>query len=167
MAGDNITISKLQAKFTDEIVEVDARPGDSSVVLKRNQIVEICRFLRDDPDLSYKYFIDICGVDYRDLNLKPRFAVVYHLFSLDKEHRIRLKVPLEESDLRIDSVVDVWKGAEWFEREAFDMFGIHFTNHPFLHRILTHDQFVGNPLRKDYPADKRHPCTEPWDLDFN
>jgi NADH:ubiquinone oxidoreductase subunit C len=105
-------------------------------------------------------------VDYLDQRKKPRFAVVYHLFSLEKRQRIRLKVPLEESDLSIDSVVGVWKGAEWFEREAFDMFGIRFNTHPFLHRLLTHHQFEGHPLRKDYPPEKRHPCTEPWDLDF-
>jgi NADH-quinone oxidoreductase subunit C len=167
VADDNITIGKLQASFPGEVVEADARQGDPSAVLRKDRISDICRFLRDDPDLSYRYFIDLCGVDYLDLGRKPRFAVVYHLFSLDKKHRIRLKVPLEESDLTIDSVADVWKGAEWFEREAFDMFGIRFTNHPFLYRILTHHQFVGHPLRKDYPADKRHPCTEPWDLDFN
>jgi NADH-quinone oxidoreductase subunit C len=167
MADDNITIMKLRANFPDEVVETDPRQGDPSAVLKKGRISDICRFLRDDPDLSYTYFIDLCGVDYLALGRKQRFAVVYHLFSLDKKHRIRLKVPLEESDLTIDSVADVWRGAEWFEREAFDMFGIRFNNHPFLYRILTHHQFVGHPLRKDYPADKRHPCTEPWDLDFN
>ena len=167
LAEGNITLQKLQARFPDEIIEVNERPGDASVVLKKGRIVEISRFLRDDPDLSYQYFIDICGVDYLGLGRKPRFAVVYHLFSLGKNRRIRIKVPIEESDLAIDSVVDVWRGAEWFEREAFDMFGIRFNNHPFLQRILTHHQFVGHPLRKDYPPEQRHPCTEPWDLDFN
>ena len=167
MAEGNITLQKLKAQYPDEIIEAEDRPGDSSIVLRKGRIVDICRFLRDDPDLLYRYFIDICGVDYLELGQKPRFAVVYHLFSLDKKQRIRLKVPIEESDLIIDSVVDVWRGADWFEREAFDMFGIRFNNHPFLHRILTHHQFVGHPLRKDYPPEQRHPCTEPWDLDFD
>lgn len=167
MADTNLTISKLRARFPDEIVEGDDRQGDPSIVLKKGKIVDICHFLRDDPDLLYKVFIDLCGVDYLGFGKTPRFAVVYHLFSLEKRQRIRLKAFLEEADLTIDSVVGVWKGAEWPEREAFDMFGIRFNNHPFLHRILTHNQFVGHPLRKDYPADQRHPCTEPWDLDFN
>ena len=149
MAEGNITLQKLKAHYPDDIIEAYDRPGDSSIVLKKEKIV------------------DICGVDYLDLGKKPRFAVVYHLFSLAKRQRIRLKVPIEESDLMIDSVVDVWRGAEWFEREAFDMFGIRFNKHPFLHRILTHHQFVGHPLRKDYPPEQRHPCTEPWDLDFD
>ncbi len=163
----NTTIEKIREKFADQIIEVSERPGDSAVTLGKSRILEICRFLRDDPSFAYKYLMDVCGVDYLAMARTPRFAVVYHLFSLDMGHRIRLKVPLEEGDLSIDSVVEVWKGAEWFEREAFDLFGIQFKNHPFLRRILTHHQFQGHALRKDYPLAKRHLCTEAWDLELN
>jgi NADH-quinone oxidoreductase subunit C len=167
MANENITVNKLSEKFAGEIIEVLERPGDCAVVMKKDKILEICRFLCHDPGLSYKYLMDICGVDYLAMGKAPRFAVVYHLFSLERRHRIRLKVPLEEGDLSLDSVVEVWKGAEWFEREAFDLFGIEFKNHPFLRRILTHQQFIGHALRKDYPLGKRHLCTEVWDLEIN
>ena len=164
---ENLTVQKLRERFPDEILEVGGRTGDASVAIRRERVLELCRFLRDDPELSFKYFIDICGVDYLEMEKTRRFAVVYHLFSLEKGHRIRLKVPLDESDPSIDSVVEVWKGAEWFEREAYDLFGIRFNNHPFLRRILTHHQFVGHALRKDYPHGRRQLCTEVWDLEFD
>lgn len=167
MQSENITIRKLSEQFPSEILDFQERPGDCAVSLAKNRIVEICRFLRDDPSLSYKYFMDLCGVDYLSMGKNPRFAVIYHLFSLETGQRIRLKVPIEEGDPYIDSVVEVWKGAEWFEREAFDLFGIQFKNHPFLRRILTHHQFKGHALRKDYPVEKRHLCTEAWDLELN
>jgi NADH/F420H2 dehydrogenase subunit C len=167
MSGESITIQKLRENFPDEIIEVNLRPGDDEVLCKKDRIVDICRFLRDDADLDYNYFIDICGVDYQDASEHGRFASVYHVFSLENNHRIRLVVPLREDDLAIDSVVEVWKGAEWFEREAFDLIGIHYNNHPFLRRILCHNQFVGHALRKDYDPGKRQLCTEVWDLDFD
>jgi len=164
---ENITVQKLRENFPEEILDVGGRPNDVAVTVRRDRIPDICRFLRDDPDLSYKYFIDICGVDYMEMEKTPRFAVIYNLLSFEKGHRIRLKVLLEESDPAVDSVIEIWKGADWFEREAFDMFGIQFRNHPFLRRILTHHQFVGHPLRKDYEHGRRQLCTEVWDLEFD
>ncbi|MCZ7581874.1 MAG: NADH-quinone oxidoreductase subunit C [Deltaproteobacteria bacterium] len=166
MDGEPITIRKLRERFGGEVLDVQRRPGDDAVTLKRGRIPDIARFLRDDPELRYGYLMDICGVDYLDLEIQPRFAVIYHLYSLEHGHRIRLKVPLDETDAELDSVVPVWDGANWFEREAFDMFGIKFRGHPFLRRILTHHQFVGHPLRKDYDHGKRQLCTEVWDLEF-
>jgi NADH-quinone oxidoreductase subunit C len=90
-----------------------------------------------------------------------RFAVVYHFFSLSLKHRLRVEVPVEETDAELDSVTSLWAGADWLEREVWDMFGIRFRGHPNLKRILTYEQFVGHPLRKDYPVDKRQPLIEP------
>ncbi len=161
------TIQRLRERFAAEILDATPRAGDDAVTVRRERIVEICTFLRDDPELRFDYFIDICGVDYGEVDPDgPRFGVIYHLYSLDHNHRIRLRVLVDEDDARVDSVTGVWKGANWFEREAFDLFGIDFTGHPFLRRILTHHQFVGHALRKDYDHGKRQLCTEVWDLEF-
>jgi NADH-quinone oxidoreductase subunit C len=90
-----------------------------------------------------------------------RFVVVYHFFSLPLKHRVRVEVPLEEKDAEVDSLTCLWAGADWLEREVWDMFGIRFRGHPNLKRILTYEQFVGHPLRKDYPVNKRQPLIEP------
>lgn len=164
--NNNPTIDRLTERFPDKIIECEKGERESVAVIKKDNILEICKYLRDDQGLGYNYLIDLCCVDYLGMGKYPRFAVVYHLFSLEKGYRIRLKVPLEETDINIDSVVEVWKGAEWFEREAYDLFGIIFNNHPFLRRILTHHQFIGHPLRKDYPTEKRQPCTEIWDMEL-
>ena len=89
-----------------------------------------------------------------------RFAVVYHFFSLPLKHRLRVEVPLEETDAEVDSVTSLWAGADWLEREVWDMFGIRFRGHPNLKRILMYEQFVGHPLRKDYPVNRRQPLIE-------
>jgi NADH-quinone oxidoreductase subunit C len=92
-----------------------------------------------------------------------RFVVVYHLFSLPLKHRLRLQVPVEETDAEVDSVTSLWAGADWLEREVWDMFGIRFRGHPNLKRILMYEEFVGHPLRKDYPVNKRQPLIGPID----
>jgi NADH-quinone oxidoreductase subunit C len=92
-----------------------------------------------------------------------RFAVVYHFFSLPLKHRLRVEVPLEEADAVVDSLTPLWKGANWLEREVWDMFGIRFRGHPDLKRILMYEEFEGHPLRKDYPVDKRQPLVGPAD----
>jgi NADH-quinone oxidoreductase subunit C len=104
--------------------------------------------LRDHPDCRFHQLIDLCGVDYPERPL--RFDVVYHLLSLVKNHRIRLKVQTDE-DTAVPSVADIFPAANWFEREAFDMYGIFFENHPDLRRLLTDYGFHGHPLRKDFP----------------
>jgi NADH-quinone oxidoreductase subunit C len=164
--NNNPTIDRLSERFPDEMIECEKGQRESVAVVKKDKILKICQFLRDDQELLYDFLIDLCGVDYQGMGKHARFAVVYHLFSLEKGYRIRLKVPLEETDINIDTVVEVWKGAEWFERETYDLFGIIFNNHPFLRRILTHHQFIGHPLRKDYPVTKRQPCTEIWDMEL-
>ncbi|MFQ5629750.1 MAG: NADH-quinone oxidoreductase subunit D [bacterium] len=123
----------------------------------RNRIFEVCKFLKDDSQPKFEILMDLTAVDYLQMNRKPRFAVVYHLYSLAEKHRIRLKAFVPESDPIIQTVVPLWAGANWYEREVWDMFGIKFKGHPDLRRILMYDEFKGHPLRKDYPYAKRQP----------
>jgi NADH-quinone oxidoreductase subunit C len=122
--------------------------GELMVEVKRRAIVEVCRFLRDDSRCQFKMLIDLCGVDWPE---RPeRFDVVYNLLSLKMNQRVRLKVSTDE-DTPVPSVTSVWRGAEWYEREAWDLYGIFFSDHPDLRRILTDYGFEGHPLRKDFP----------------
>jgi NADH-quinone oxidoreductase subunit C len=152
----------LKSRFGDDIYETHSQFGDDTAVVNPAKWREIAQFLRDDPKCAMNMFVDITAVDYLGRQT-PRFEVVLHLRSLDKGHRIRLKARIGEDDgtgVEIDSVVPVWKGANWFEREAFDMFGVVFRGHPDLRRILMYPEFVGYPLRRDYPANKIQPLIE-------
>ena len=152
-------LRKLTERFGDAIVSTHSDFGDDTALVRREKIVEICTFLRDGPDLLFDFAMDLTGVDY--LGEVPRFEVVYHLYSLEKKHRVRIKARLPEEDPTIDSVVSVWPGINWYEREAYDMYGIVFRNHPNLKRILMYEAFVGHPLRKDYPKARRQPTVGP------
>ena len=131
-------------------------------IVAREHLLELCRDLRDNPKTRFDMLLDICGVDFpeRTEEAGGRFEAVYHLYSMPRGERLRLKVPLTEADPVLPSVVPVWKAADWFEREAWDLFGFKFTGHPNLRRILTHDGFQGHALRKDYDAAKRWILTE-------
>ena len=131
-------------------------------IVAREHLLELCRDLRDNPKTRFDLLLDICGVDFpeRTEEAGGRFEAVYHLYSMPRGERLRLKVPLTEADPVLPSVVPVWKAADWFEREAWDLFGFKFTGHPNLRRILTHDGFQGHALRKDYDAAKRWILTE-------
>jgi len=122
--------------------------GELSVTASAGRIVDLLTWLRDDPDLQFHQLIDVCGADYPARPL--RFDVVYHLLSMTKNRRIRVTVQTDE-DTPVPSVVGVFPGAEWFEREAFDMYGVFFAGHPDLRRLLTDYGFHGHPLRKDFP----------------
>ncbi len=152
-------LDKLVGKFGPDIVSTHSDFGDDTALVRGERIVEILTFLRDDPDLLFDFAMDLTGVDY--LGETPRYEVVYHLFSLAKKHRVRIKVRLREEDPVIDSAVAVWPGINWYEREAYDMYGIHFRGHPNLKRILMYEGFEGHPLRKDYPKAKRQPTIGP------
>ena len=151
------TVAKLAERFGAKVLHTHAQCGDETVVLDRSVIREACRLLKDDPELAFDLPIDVTCVDYlgypggRTVPYGGRFEVVYHLYSTTQKHRIRLKVPLEADDAVVDSVTDVWRGVDWFEREAWDMYGVRFEGHPNLRRILLYEEFVGHPLRKDYP----------------
>ncbi|MHC1742264.1 MAG: NADH-quinone oxidoreductase subunit C [Syntrophobacteraceae bacterium] len=155
----SVTLKKLAEKFPGAIVETHSHRGDDTAVVKKERILDICTFLRDDVDLLYNFMMDLTAVDY--LGKEPRFEVVYHLFSLKHNRRVRLKARVSESDCCIDSVVPAWIGANWFEREVFDMYGITFSGHPEMRRILLYEGFEGHPLRKDYPIRKRQPLIGP------
>ncbi|GBE04913.1 MAG TPA: NADH-quinone oxidoreductase subunit C [Nitrospirae bacterium] len=139
----------LKEKFPIEVQDVTNFRDQVSVSVKRDRISDICRYLIDDPDISMDFLSDLCGVDYPERRL--RFEVVYNLCSLKYKHRIRIKALIPEDDPSIDSVVPLWSGANWHEREACDMFGIVFNGHPDLRRILMPEDWEGYPLRKDYP----------------
>jgi len=142
---------KIKEKFPDEVLNVKEFRGQVSVILKKDRILEICRHLHDDPDLYFDYLVDVCGVDYAGKKEK-RFEVVYHLYSIKHRHSVRLKAEVSESAPEIDSVTAVWDGANWHERECYDMFGIIFSGHPDFRRILMPEDWEGHPLRKDYPV---------------
>ncbi len=156
---ESVTLKKLAQKFPDAVVGTHRYRGDDTAIVTKEKIRDICFFLRDDPDLLYNFMMDLTVVDY--LGREPRFEVVYHLYSLAHNQRVRLKALVPESDLTIDSVVPVWVAADWFEREAYDMYGVVFQGHPNLRRILLYEGFEGHPLRKDYPLKKRQPLIGP------
>ncbi|MBI5188004.1 MAG: NADH-quinone oxidoreductase subunit C [Nitrospirae bacterium] len=142
---------KIKEKFPEEVLDIREFRDQVSVTVKKGRIVDICKYLHDDPNLEFDYLRDLCGVDWLGRK-EPRFEVVYHLYSIRHCHMIRLKAQVSEDDPSIDSVVPVWIGADWHERECFDMFGIVFKGHPDLRRILLPEDWEGYPLRKDYPV---------------
>jgi NADH-quinone oxidoreductase subunit C len=141
---------RIKDKFPGEFIEMVLFREQVSVSVKRDKITAICRFLFDDPDIQMNYLSDLCGVDYKERRL--RFEVVYNLYSLKYRHAIRLKALIPGDDPSIDSVVNIWSGANWHERETYDMFGIIFNGHPDMRRILMPSDWEGHPLRKDYPV---------------
>lgn len=145
----------LKQKFPNRILESHQHLGDDTVVIERAHLVETLKFLKGNPEIPFDLLLDLCGVDY--LGQNPRFEVVYHLYSLKTHQRLRVRTKLRENDLILDSVVSIWETANWYEREAYDMFGIYFNGHPNLKRLLMWTHFEGHPLRKDYPIQKRQP----------
>lgn len=138
----------LRNALGDKISEEVLRFGDLTIVVAPENIVSTLSFLRENPDLAFVNLVDICGVDFP--GREKRFEVVYHLLSPKRNQRVRIKVRTGEDDA-VPSVTSVFSGADWFEREAYDLYGILFTGHPDLRRILTDYGFEGHPLRKDFP----------------
>jgi NADH-quinone oxidoreductase subunit C/D len=150
----------LQERLGAKVKKIDDWRGDLSITVDRSAWVEACTLLRDHPELDFKLFLDLCGADYLD-EREQRFEVVFHAYSVSKKHHVRLKAAVPEGDASIDTITGVYKGASWFEREAWDLYGITFNGHPNLVRILTHKDFVGHGMRKDYPTARRHILKEP------
>jgi NADH-quinone oxidoreductase subunit C len=154
-------LETLRAKFGDAILETHSNFGDDTAVIASERWREVCEFCRKTPALSFDMLSDLCGVDYPERD--PRIEVVVHLYSTQKRHRVRLKTRIgrtEHEELvgcEVDSVTPLWAGANWFERETFDMIGVRFKGHPDLRRILMYPEFEGHPLLKDYPANKTQP----------
>jgi NADH-quinone oxidoreductase subunit C len=151
------TVSKIL--IAQGLVEQDTNAvvahGELTIEVKKENLLQICQILRDDQDLAFDTIIDVCGVDYSHYEgtkkYASRYASVYHLLSVKNNHRIRVRTWLDDDFPMVDSVVPIWSGANWFEREAFDLLGILYSGHPDLRRILTDYGFIGHPLRKDFP----------------
>jgi len=152
--SERIEYQKIAAQYPDAIEEVYEFRGDTWLYIRKERLLEVCRLLRDDPDLGYLYISDITAIDwllYWEKGEKPkRFEVVYNLYSPVHFQRIFLKVRVDDGE-PVPSVTGVWEGASYPEREVYDMFGIPFEGHPSLKRILMPDDWVGHPLRKDFP----------------
>ena len=149
MAKIDEVVTSITEKFPRAVEETVCFQDEHTIRVKREHLLEVSKFLKEDPATQFNFLSDLCGVDY--MGREPRFEVVYHLYSMEHKHRLRMKVSLSESDLSIPSVVSIWKTANWHERECFDLLGITFSDHPDLTRILTPDGFKDHPLRKDFP----------------
>ena len=185
-------IESVKNQFPDAVSGSHTYRGDATLVLRPESLLEVARFLKQDPAFQMNFLVDLTAVDYLTFGKRPtpaffassgvalrpssqipdedpwpgpparsRFALVYHFYSMTHKHRLRLVVPLEETDAAADSLTSLWPGADWLEREVWDMFGIDFRGHPDLRRILMYEEFEGHPLRKDYPVNKRQPLIGP------
>ena len=178
-------LDALKAKFGETITKTESQHGDEIAWIRRDDLVAVATWLRDDPAMAFDapvFCTCIDRLDWRPLHRppseawteptggpddKPRFEVCYQLRSLAHRHRIRLKVGVPETDPRCPSLSELWSAFNWQERETFDMYGIRFDGHPDLRRIYLYDEFVGYPLRKDYPKEKRQPLVRRDDLLIN
>lgn len=171
IADLNLLGARLQEAFADKLVSLENSLDELTIVVKPADMTAVLFRLRDDSHFKFEQLIDLCGIDYstyggedsdggmylaaNDISANPfkqRFAAVYHLLSISSNARLRVKIFADDDAIpTLNSVVDVWPSANWFEREAFDLFGIVFLGHPDLRRILTDYGFVGNPFRKDFP----------------
>ena len=188
-------IQTIQGQFPQHVIATHQFRGQETVLVKREGLLELARFLRYNPAMGFDFLMDLTCVDYLKFGasassvptlttpsplpyyMKPkpvtetwerlvsrdeyRFDVAYHFYSSPRHHRLRVKVPLSSADPVVDSLTGLWAAANWFEREVWDMFGIRFTGHPNLKRILMYDSFQGHPLRKDYPTRRRQPLIGP------
>jgi NADH-quinone oxidoreductase subunit C len=153
---ENLTAALSEA-LGEKLVSVNTALGEVTAVVRAQDLLEVANRLRDAPELDFKQLIDLCGVDYSAYGGAwagaNRYAVVYHLLSLTRNWRLRLRTFAPDDDFPVvDSVIGVWPSANWYEREAFDLYGIVFTGHPDLRRLLTDYGFVGHPFRKDFPV---------------
>jgi len=143
--------NKLSEKFGEAIQAIAESHGEITIQVDREHIRAISLMLRDDPDFRFDFLSYLTATDDSALKRTPRFQIVYQLYSIALKHRVRLKAGVPEDDPRIDTVEPVWKNGNWLERETFDQFGIIFDGHTDLRRILLPDDWIGHPLRKDFP----------------
>ena len=155
--ADHKTFQTLTEKFGDKITEAGLDKGDAVAIVAADALHDVVEFLRDG--LEFDMPVDICGVDY--MPRKPRFEVVYQFHATKRNERIRLRVQLDARNPELATVSDLYPVADWLEREVWDMFGIKFTGHPNLKRILMYEPFEGHPLRRDYPINRRQPLIGP------
>ena len=153
---DSHELRLIQENFPGSIVTSRLFRGEKTITIRKDNVVGICRLLRDSRETNYNYLSDITAFDRLDImdeddESELRFEVIYNLYSMGTFQRFRLKAQVSEDDATIDTVEGVWPNANWVEREVYDMFGISFNNHSDLRRILMPDDWVGHPLRKDFP----------------
>jgi NADH-quinone oxidoreductase subunit C len=146
-----LAVRKLKERDPQGIAEVIYFRGEATVVLPRNRLISACELLKSDPELDFAFLSDISAVDR--FPIEPRFEVNYHLVSLSKRQRLRLKVKITGKDAVVPTVTNVWPTANWHEREVWDLMGVRFEGHPDLRRILMPDDWEGHPHRKDYPVE--------------
>ena len=144
-------IARLRAWNASAVQSAKFDRDEMTIYVDRANIREACALLRDDAECAFNFLSDVSCVDWYPA--EPRFEVVYHLLSISKKERVRLKVRLDSSSSAVESVTSVWPGANYFEREVFDLFGVRFTGHPYLRRLLMPEDWEGHPLRKDYPVE--------------
>lgn len=151
-----VAIAALKERFPSAVYDAyEGVGGDDCAFVHKDHIAEVCRFLKEDPRILANLPPYVTAVDY--LGKDPRFEVVYNFVSTRTNVRLRLRVKVPESDCRLPTVTPVWRGVDWFERYCLDMYGIEFLGHPDPRRLLMYDEFVGYPLRKDYPLKARQP----------
>ncbi|WP_122154079.1 NADH-quinone oxidoreductase subunit C [Paraburkholderia sp.] len=148
--------ANIEAAFSGRLLSVTEAIGELTIVVSAKEYQDIATRLRDDSSLRFEQLVDLCGVDYQTYGDGaydgPRFAAVLHLLSVANNWRLRVRVFAQDDDVPlVPSVVDIWSSANWYEREAFDLYGIVFEGHPDLRRILTDYGFIGHPFRKDFP----------------
>ena len=151
MGAEPREVEKIRERFADALREVVYFRGEDTLVVAPERILEICRFLKEDPEMDFGMLIDLTGIHYLERDYS--YEVVYHLLSLKRRRRLRVRTRLGEEG-EIDSVVPVWRTANWHEREAFDLVGVRFRGHPDLRRILMPEDYVGHPLRRDFPLEQ-------------
>ncbi|HOQ98380.1 MAG TPA: NADH-quinone oxidoreductase subunit C [Anaerolineae bacterium] len=148
--SDNPVVEAVCRAFPEAAAEEPSLRDEATVAVRPQDLVAVCRYLRDDSNMAFGMLKDCCGLDGLALGQRPRFAVVYHLYSLKHNRSLCLMVRVDEG-AAVPSLVSVWPGANWYEREVYDMFGIPFEGHPDLRRILNPEDLEGHPLRKDFP----------------
>ena len=157
---ENLQI-KLKDKFGDLVIETHSEHGDETAVIARGGLSAVARFLKSGANFDMNVLMDLTAVDGLKMKWRPRFEIVYHFYSIKHNHRLRIKVRVDEKDAVVPSLSAIWPVADWLEREVWDMFGIRFDGHPNLRRILMYEGFEGHALRKDYPYNKRQPLIGP------
>lgn len=149
-------IPLIRELLPDMPLETHSYRGDETIIISPDHLPKLAERLHADPELGFEFLMDLTAVDYLNMDRPKRFEVVYHFYSLKHNHRLRVKVPVDAHE-PVPTLSGLWKSADWYEREVYDMYGIRFEGHPNLKRLLLYDEFKGHPLRKDYPVTKRQP----------